>query len=112
MAEARRQLLTVGVLLIVIVLALLLAPFIGWGLVIPVVLLLFGLWMLALAAMRGANPQKYERSSFSTLSLGLLLIVVGGAWSILVLGYNWVYAIALILLVFAALAIAVAMKRK
>jgi len=112
MAEARRQLLTIGALLIVIVVGLLLVPVIGWGLVVPVILLLFGLWMVALAAMPGANPQKYERSSFSTLSLGMLLIVVGGAWSMLVLGFNWVYSLALILLILAALAIAAALRRK
>ena len=112
MAEMKRQLLTIGALLIVIVVALLLVPVIGWGLVFPVVLLLFGLWVLALGVMRSLNQQKYERSSFSTLSLGMLLIVVGGAWSLMVLGFNWVYSLALLLLVLAALAVAAALKRK
>ena len=112
MAEMKRQLLTIGALLIVIVVALLLVPVIGWGLVFPVVLLLFGLWVVALGVMRSLNQQKYERSSFSTLSLGMLLVVVGGAWSLLVLGFNWVYSLALLLLVLAALAIAAALKRK
>jgi hypothetical protein len=112
MAEGRRQLLTIGAFLVIVVVALLLAPFIGWGLVVPVILVLFGGWMLALAAMRGSNPQKYERSSFSTLSLGVLMIVVGGAWAMLVLGLDWVYALALILLMLGALAIAAASKRK
>ncbi len=111
MAESRRQLLTFGALLIVVVVALLLSPFIGWGLVLPVSLLLFGFWMVALAAFRRASPQKYERSSFSTASLGVLLIVVGGAWTMLAFGINWIYSLALILLVCAALAIAVAMMR-
>lgn len=81
MAEARRQLLTLGALLIVIVAGLLLVPFIGWYLVVPVILMLFGLWLLALGLMRSGEPQKYERNAFSTLSLGLLLIAVGGGLS-------------------------------
>jgi hypothetical protein len=112
MTEAKRQLLTIGAFLVSVVVGLVLVPIIGWGFVVPVILILFGLWTLALAVMRGANPQKYERSSFSTLSLGMLLIVVGGAWSLLALGFTWVYSLALILLILAALAIAVALKRK
>lgn len=112
MAEARRQLLTIGALLISIVVGLLLVPFTGWGLVIPVVLIFFGLWMLALALIRGGSPQKYERSAFSTLSLGFLLMAVGVAWAMLAFGFNWVYSLALILLLLAAFAIAVALKRK
>ena len=112
MAEARRQLLTLGALLIVIVAGLLLVPFIGWYLVVPVILMLFGLWLLALGLMRSGDPQKYERNVFSTLSLGLLLIAVGGGLSMIVLGSNWVYSLALILLLLAALAIAEALRRK
>lgn len=112
MAEAKRQLLTIGALLIVIVIAVLLVPITGWGLTIPLILMLFGFWIVVLSAIRGSNPQKYARSAFSTLSLGLLLIVVGGAWSILTFGINWIYSIALILIVLAALAIAAALKRK
>jgi hypothetical protein len=114
MSEARRQLLTIGAFFIVLVVAIVLyaAGAISWTLIVPVVLVLFGLWILALSVMRGANPQKYERSSFSTLSMGLLCVVVGGAWSLLVIGLNWLYALALILLVLAALAIAAALRRK
>jgi len=74
------------------------------------VLLLFGFWMLALAGMRGSNPEKYARSAFSTMSLGLMLIALGGAWYLF--GYNWLYSLVVILLVFGALAIAAALKRK
>ncbi len=114
MAENRRTLLTVGAAFIVLVVSLLLyaAGVINWTLIAPVFLVLFGIWIVALSAMRSVDPTKYERSSFSTLSVGLLVIVVGGAWSMLALGLNWVYALALILLVLAALAIATALKRK
>jgi hypothetical protein len=112
MAEAKRQLLTIGSLLIIVVIALLVVPITGWGLTIPLILVLFGFWMIILSAIRGSNPQKYARSAFSTLSLGLLLIVAGFAWSILVFGLNWIYSIALILVVIAAIVIAAALKRK
>jgi len=74
--------------------------------------MLFGIWMLALAVIRSGNAGKYERSSFSTLAMGVLLLVVGGAWSMIALGVNWIYSLALILLVCAGLAIAAALKRK
>jgi len=114
MAEDRRTLLSIGAFFIILVVSLLLALqiFNDWTLTFPLVLLLFGVWMLALAAMRGANPEKYARSAFSTMSLGLVLIAVGGAWSLLVFGYNWLYSLVVILLVFGALAIAAALKRK
>jgi hypothetical protein len=112
MSESRRQLLTVGVFFIVLVVAIVLyaAGAIGWTLIVPVILVLFGIWMLALAAMRGAKPQKYERDSFSTISMGLLMIAVGGAWYLF--SFNWLYSIALILILLAALAIAAAMRHK
>ena|SRR3972149_6039049 len=114
MAEDRRQLFTIGALFIIVVVAVVLyaAGAIGWTLVAPVVLLLFGIWILALAVIRSENAGKYERSAFSTLSMGLLLVALGGGWTMLAFGFNWLYALALILLVFGALAIAAAMRRK
>jgi hypothetical protein len=46
------------------------------------------------------------------MTTGVLFMVVGGAWAMLALGFNWVYALALILLVLAAITIAAALKRK
>ena len=114
MAEARRQMLTIGAFFIVVVIAIVLyaAGAIGWTLIVPVILLLFGICILALAVIRSENAGKYERSAFSTLSMGLLLVAVGGAWTMIAFGFNWLYALALILLVFGALAIAAAMRRK
>ena len=104
--------LSLGVFLIIIVVVIVLfaAGFIGWTLIVPVILVLSGCWMLVLAAMRGSKPQKYAPSAFGTLSLGLLMIAVGGAWYLF--AFNWLYAIALILLVLGALAIAAASRRK
>lgn len=112
MAESRRDTLSVGVFLIIIVVAIMLyaASLIDWTLIIPVILVLSGCWTLVLAGMRATNPQKYERGAFSTISLGLLLIAVGGAWYLF--SFDPLYSLALILLVFGALAIAAALRRK
>jgi hypothetical protein len=112
MSESNRQLLTIGVFFIALVVAILLAVVVlsNWVLTIPLVLLFMGLWMLALGALRGNKPVKYERGTFSTLALGFCAIAVGGAWFLF--GYGWVYSLVLILLVIGALAIAAALKRK
>ena len=112
MAESRRETLSIGVFLIIIVVAIILyvASLIDWTLIFPLILVLSGCWTLVLAGMRAANPQKYERGAFSTVSLGLLLIAVGGAWYLFVV--NPLYSLALVLLVLGALAIAAALRRK
>jgi hypothetical protein len=112
MYEARRQLLSIAVFFVVLVVGILLyaTGIIDWTLVAPVVLVLFGVWMLALSIMRSSNSAKYERGSFSTLSLSLLLIGVGGAWYLF--SINWLYSLVLILVVFAALAIGAALRHK
>jgi hypothetical protein len=113
MAESRRETLSIGVFLIIIVVAILLyaASFIEWTLIIPVVLVLSGCWTLVLAGIRAANPQKYARGAFSTMGLGLLLIAVGGGWYLFSVNLA-LYALVLILLVLAAIAIAAALRRK
>jgi hypothetical protein len=112
MSESRRQLLSIGVFFIILVLAILLvaAKVLTWGLFGPFVLGLLGIWIIALAAMRSANPQKYERSSFSTMAMGGGLIVLGVAWYVFTFG--WLYSVALILLALGLIAIAAALRRK
>jgi hypothetical protein len=112
MAESKRQLLSIGVFLLIIVAVILLfaVNLIQWTLIIPLILVLSGCWTLVLAGMRASNPQKYERGAFSTTGLGLLMIAVGGAWYLF--GINWLYSLALILLILAAIAIAAALRRK
>jgi hypothetical protein len=112
-AESRRETLSLGVFLLIIVGAIMLyaAQILGdWVLIIPVILVLSGCWTLVLAGMRAANPQKYERGAFSTMGLGLVLITAGGAWYLF--AFNPLYSLALVLLVFGALAIAAAVRRK
>jgi len=112
MSEDRRQLLSIGIFLIVLVVSIVLYAVgaIDWTLIVPVILVLLGIWLVALAALRSRNPTKYERGSFATLSMGLLLIAVGGAWYLI--GVNWLYSLTLILLVLASLAIAAALRHK
>jgi hypothetical protein len=113
MAESKRQLLSIGVFFIIIVLGLLLVAVnvIGWTLVFPLILVFCGCWALVLAGIQNSQPQKYERGTFSTLIMGLLLIALGGAWYLVAQNYV-LYALALFLLVIGGIAIAAALKRK
>jgi hypothetical protein len=112
MSESRRQLLSIGIFFIILVAAILLvaAKVLTWGLFGPFVLVLLGIWIVALAAMRGSNPQKYERSAFGTMAMGGGLIVLGAAWYVFTFG--WLYSVALILLALGLIAIAAALRRK
>jgi heme/copper-type cytochrome/quinol oxidase subunit 3 len=113
LAESRRETLSIGVFLIIIVVAIMLYAaqvITDWTLIFPLILVLSGCWTLVLAGMRASNPQKYERGAFSTMGLGLLFIAVGGAWYLFT--FNLLYSLALILLVLGVLAIAAALRRK
>ena len=114
MSESNRNLLTIGVFILTIVVAILLyvANIIDWTLIVPVVLLLSGLWLLSLGAIRQSKPVKYERNAFSTMALGFVAVAVGGAWFIYVYTGNILYAVIIILLALGALAIVAALKRK
>ena len=112
MSNSDRQLLSFGVFLIIVVVGILLAVanIISWGLFVPVVAVLCGCWAIALGGIRASKQQKYERGAFSTLASGIGLIALGAAWYLF--GINWLYSLIVILLVIAALAIAVALRRK
>jgi hypothetical protein len=112
MSESSRTLLTIGVFILTIAVAIILylAELIDWTLIVPVILLLSGIWLLILGVIRISKPAKYERGPFSTIALGLIAIAAGGAW--LLFSINWLYSLVIILLVVAALAIAAALKRK
>jgi hypothetical protein len=112
MSESRRQLLSIGVFLLIIVAVIVLfaTTLIALTVVIPLILVLSGVWILILAIVRSQNPQKYERGAFSTLNMGLILIALGGAWYLVYI--NWLYSLALLLLILGAIAIAAALRRK
>jgi len=110
--HGNRGLLSIGVLLIILVISILLyAPLglIDWSLIPSLVLALYGCWTVALAGIRASNPRKYERSSFSTLALGLIFIAFGGAWFFS--SVNWLYSLVILLLTLGILTIASALKR-
>jgi cobalamin synthase len=111
---ADRNLLTIGALFVIIVVSVLLYVPTGlltaWWMVFATMIVLFGFWLIALAVMQRSNPEKYGRGAFSYFGWGLLLIALGGAWFLYT--YNWIYSLAVILLVLAALAIAAAFRRK
>ena len=113
MAESGREMLSIGVFLIIIVVAIMIYAaqvITDWTLIFPLIFVLYGCWTLVLASMRASNQQKYGRGDFSTLSLGLVLIALGGAWYLF--AFNPLYSLAIILLVFAALSIAAALRPK
>jgi hypothetical protein len=112
MSSSDRQLLSFGVFLVIIVVGILLvlAGVIGWGLFVPVVLVLLGIGAVALAGLRAGKPQKYERGTFGTMAAGFCLIAIGSAWY--VFSFGWLYSLIIILLVLAALAIAAGLRRR
>jgi len=112
MSNSDRQLLSFGVFLIIIVVGILLATagIIGWGLFVPVVAVLCGLWAIALGGIRLSKTRKYERGSFSTMASGAGLIALGAAWYLF--GINWIYSLVVILLAIAALAIVTSLRSK
>ena len=112
MAESKRQLLSIGVFCIIVVVAILLVALqvIPWTQTIPFVLVFFGVAIVALAAVRSGSATKYERGAFSTAVMGVLLMAVGGAWYLF--AYNWLYSVALLILLIGGVAIAAALRRK
>jgi hypothetical protein len=112
MSNNDRQLLSFGVFLIIVVVGILLsiAGIIKWGLFVPVVAVLSGLWAIALGSLLTSKTQKHERGSFSTMASGAGLIALGAAWYLF--GINWLYSLVIILLAIAALAIATSLRRK
>jgi len=112
MSSNDRQLLSFGVFLVIIVVGILLAlaGVIGWGLFVPLVLVLSGCGAISLAGLQAGKAQKYERGAFSTITIGFGLIALGVAWY--VFSFGWLYALIVILLLIAALAIATGLKRK
>lgn len=114
--SGKRNLLSIGVFLIIVVVSIILYQPLqivkDWMLTLPLIIALSGCWIIALAGIRRSSPQQYERGPFSTLSWGLLLAAVGGAWLLYGYGFSWVYSVVLVLLVLAVLAIMAALKKK
>jgi hypothetical protein len=111
--SADRGLLSIGAVLVIIVVSIVLGAFVvGWRLVPPLAIALCGFWILVLGGMQASNPQKYGRGAFSLFGWGALFIAVGGAWLVYSYYSNWVYSMAIVLLVLGSLAIAAALRKK
>ena len=112
MSESRRQLLSIGAFFIILVVAILLfaTKIINVGTSCSAGAWAFWHLDYSLGAMRSSNPQKYERSAFSTMAMGGCLIVLGAAWYLF--SFGWLYSFALILLALGLIAIAAALRRK
>jgi hypothetical protein len=110
----RRVLYSIGVLCILIAVGIILSlpevALITPLMIPPFIISLYGLWMIGLAGAKARSPERYERSPFSTFSWGILLAAIGGAWFLY--GYNLLYSLLVVLIVFGILAIVAAMRRK
>jgi len=104
MAKAQRGMISFGVFAIIVAISLL-RFFPDWGSILALILTLYGLWGIVLAAIRAKNPEKYERRAFSTLVWAILLIAVGASWFVSI-QIGPLYAVVLLLIVIGILAVA------
>ena len=77
--------------------------------VFALIIALYGIWTMILAGIRVRNPEKYGRGAYSTLMMGALLLLLGGAWEFQIRFDNLIITIALILVVIGILAVATAL---
>ena len=114
MSESKRSMVSLGVFLIILVVSILLYAtgiLVDYLLLIPLVLVLFGCWLMVSAYLVGSSPQKYGPSAFSTLGLGLFLASLGVAWYLFTINMA-LYGVALVILVLAALTVVGALRAK
>jgi len=71
---------------------------------------LYGVWVMILAGIKRPNQEKYERVSFSTFASGILLTAIGGAWFLNIQTAQWVYSLALVVLVLGILVVVAALR--
>jgi O-antigen/teichoic acid export membrane protein len=110
MPKQQLGLLSFGVLVIIIaILLVVFAP--DWGSIIPLTLMLYGLWVIVLSGIRNRTPEKYGRSAFSILIWGILLLAIGGAWYLNILTGNILYSVVLFLVIVGVVALASALLR-
>ena len=112
---ANMGLVSIGVFLVVLAVSVIIysANIITLQEMLPLIIGLYGFWVMILGGIRRRNPSKYERGALSTFTWGLLLTIVGFSSILSLRGFiNWLFALAAVLLVIGILAIAVAMERK
>lgn len=77
--------------------------------VVAIIIALYGIWTIVLAGIRVRNPEKYGRGAYSTLSMGVVLAALGGAWVFFIETDSIIIAFAIILVVIGILAVASAL---
>lgn len=75
------------------------------GQMMALIIAFYGVWTVVLAGIRMRNPEKYGRGAQSTLTMGIVLIAIGGAWLLLSAGISAILAIALLLVIIGILAV-------
>jgi len=111
----RTGLISLGIFIVIVAISILIYSFelITVGEILPLIVGLYGCWMIILAGIRYKNPSSYARGPLSTFAWGLLLAVAGfsviASWKV---GLNLLYVVAAVLLVIGILVIAVAIERK
>jgi len=105
-------LLSLGVLAVIFAICLIAyaANYIVADAIFPLVVALFGVWVMVVAGIRARSSEEYERGAFSTFAWGVLIVAVGGVWFLYVQGLSWVYALAFFVLVIGLLAVVSALR--
>jgi len=112
MSNWRQEVLTIGVFIIIVAIVIIAgaATLVTWQETIPLIIGFYGCWLIVAAAMRSRNPSKYARSAFSLFGWGIILASIGFGLDLNLRGMNWIYTIAVVLLLWGILAIVVALK--
>jgi len=71
---------------------------------------LYGVWVMILAGIKRPNQEKCERGTFNTFASGILLTAIGGAWFLNIQTAQWVYSLALVVLVLGILVVVAALR--
>jgi hypothetical protein len=114
MSNWRQETLTIGAFIIIVAVVILAAaipsPPISWGETAPLIIALYGCWLIVAAGLRTRNPSKYARSAFSLFGWGMILAAIGFGLDFTYRGMNWIYTIVVILLLLGSLAVVAALK--
>ena len=113
MQSWRQEVLTLGALIIivaVVIIAYAANLLVSLLEIIPLIIAFYGCWLIVAAGIRARNPSKYARSAFSLFGWGMLLAAIGFGWDLNVRGMNWIYTLAVVLLLLGILAVVVALK--
>lgn len=112
MSKVQQELLTLGALIIIIALIIIAsaAALISWWETIPLIIALYGCWLIVTAGVTKRNASKYARSAFSLFGWGICLAALGFGLDFTVRGFPLIYTFAVVLLLLGALAVVAALK--